>query len=295
MELAREFLAHAPSGLETPVEWLEAALEAELKAARAAFAELPLDAIEFVRYLASRVPEAVPLSESLSRVRSADLYLAFGCVLGCEAALHRLDSDYLSRVRLHGVTADGREEVLQQLRARLLVAEPGKRSKLAQYRGDGPLLAWLQLTSSRIALEIARKRPKAELLRRAFSDRDLVIDPELDFLKLRYAEHFQRALDRALSELLSGDAALLKLFYLNQTPLPALAGMYGVSTRTVQRRLADVRERILQLTRDYLQQELSLEPSELDSLLALVQSRLHLSLRRLGAGGEPTTPRANGG
>ena len=291
MELAREFLACAPWAEGTPLNWLETALGEQLSAARSALPEQAFGAADFVRYLAERLPEGVPLADSLPRIRTPDLSLAFGCVYGQTAALQRLDSDFLSQVRVRGASAEHREEVLQQLRTRLLVAEPGRLSRLAQYRGEGPLLAWLQLSAARIAIEIARKQPSAELQRRAFSDPDLVVDPELDFLKLRYAEHFQRALDRALGELDSSDAALLKLCYLNQTPPSALASMYGVSTRTVQRRIAEVRERILGLTRDYLQAELSLEPNELDSLLALVQSRLHLSLRRLGPSDEATTPR----
>jgi RNA polymerase sigma-70 factor, ECF subfamily len=283
MKLSREFLARAPWAAGTSENWLESALDAQLSTARSALPEQPLGAAEFVRYLAERLPEGVPVVESLPRVRTADLRLAFECAQGQAAALHRLDTDFLSQVRVRGASAEHREEVLQQLRTRLLVAEPGQLSKLAQYRGEGPLLAWLQLSAVRLALEIARKQPSAELQRRAFSDPDLVVDPELDFLKLRYAEHFQRCLDRALGELETGDAALLKLCYLNQTPPSALAGMYGVSTRTVQRRIAEVRERILGLTRGFLQAELSLEPNELDSLLALVQSRLHLSLRRLGS------------
>jgi RNA polymerase sigma-70 factor, ECF subfamily len=291
MELSREFLARAPWADQTPSIWLESALKEQVSAARNVLPEQPLDAAEFVRYLAERLPEGVPVADSLPRVRSADLRLAFSCVHGQAAALHRIDTDFLSQVRVRGASAEHREEVLQQLRARLLVAEAGQLSRLAQYRGEGPLLAWLQLSAARIAIAIARKQPSAELQRRAFSDPDLVVDPELDFLKLRYAEHFQRCLDRALGELEKGDAALLKLCYLNQTPPSALAAMYGVSTRTVQRRIADVRERILGLTRGHLQAELSLEPNELDSLMALVQSRLHLSLRRLGPPDEAPTPR----
>ena len=291
MELVRAFLAGAPWAAETPEMELETALAEAVSLARLAFPELPYEAPDFACYLAEHLPEAAPAVEWLGRVRVAELYLAFGCVRGDEPALSRLDSDLLSKLRVQGASAEQREEVLQQLRARLLVAEPGTRSKLVQYRGDGPLLAWLQLSATRIAIEMARKQPRPELQLRAFSDRDLAVDPELDFLKLRYAEHFQRSLNRALSELSTADATLLKLCYLNQTPPSALAAMYGVSTRTVQRRIADVRERILGLTRGYLQAELSLEPSELDSLIALVQSRLHLSLRRLGDANDASTPR----
>ena len=292
MSLARELLALTPWAIETPEIWLESTLSAQLAAAREALPELPIASAEFVRYLAEHLPEGVPLGESLARVRVAELYLAFGCLRGLESALQRLDADFLSKVRLQGAAAQQRDDVLQQVRARLLVAEPGVRSKLWQYRGDGPLLAWLQMTATRLAIENARKAPRAALERRAFSDPDLVVDPELDFLKLRYAEHFQRCLNRALSELPTGDATLLKLCYLNRAPPSALAALYSVSTRTVQRRIAEVRERILELTRGYLQAELALEPNELESLLALVQGRLHLSLRHLGNGESSPTPRS---
>lgn len=282
MELARAFVNAAPWAAKIASETLQNWLLAQFSAVQATVPELPHDAPGFVRYLAQRLPEASDPWLPLQRVRGAELYLAFGCVLGYEAALHRLDMDLLSKLRVQGAAPSQREEVVQLLRTRLLVAEPGALCKLAQYRGDGPLLAWLQLSATRIFIELSRKQPRAELQRRAFSDPDLVVDPELDFLKLRYAAHFQRALDRALAELSTSDAALLKLCYLNQTPPSALAAIYSVSTRTVQRRIADIRARILGSTRAHLQAELALEPSELDSLLALVQSRLHLSLRRLG-------------
>jgi RNA polymerase sigma-70 factor (ECF subfamily) len=291
MALSGEFLASAPWAVGAPPNWLETALEAQLAAAHDALPGEPLARGEFLRYLAERLPEDVSIVDSLPRVRTADLRVAFGCVHGQTAALHRLDTDFFSQVRVRGASAEQREEVLQLLRTRLLVAQPGQLSRLSQYKGQGPLVAWLQMSAVRIATEIARKQPSAELQQRAFSDPDLVVDPELDFLKLRYAEQFQRCLDRALREIASGDAALLKLCYLNQTPPSALASMYGVSTRTVQRRIADVRERILELTRGYLQAELSLAPNELDSLLALVQSRLHLSLRLLEPHSGPRTPR----
>lgn len=291
MALAREFLAQVPWAFAAPQNWLETALEAQLAAAQAALPGEPLARTEFLRYLAERLPEGVSVVDSLPRVRTADLRVAFGCVHGQNAALQRLDTDFFSQVRVRGASAEHRQEVLQLLRTRLLVAPPGQLSKLSQYRGQGPLVAWLQMSAARIATEIARRQPSTEQQQRAFSDPDLVVDPELDFLKLRYAQPFQRCLDRALGELESGDAALLKLCYLNQTPPSALAAMYGVSTRTVQRRLAEVRERILGLTRGYLQAELSLAPSELDSLLALVQSRLHLSLRLLELVPNARTPR----
>jgi RNA polymerase sigma-70 factor (ECF subfamily) len=288
MEPVRELVAYAPWASEIPVAALESALAHVLESAAAAHPELPAPGPEFVRHLADRAGASL---EGLARLRGGDCYLAFACLRGSTSAFQTLESAFLNKLRVRGASREQQQEVLQLLRTRLLVAGPGQTPKLEQYRGDGPLLAWLQMIAARTAIELHRKEPRPELQQRAFSDPDLVVDPELDFLKLRYAAEFQRALDRALTELPDGDATLLKLCYLNQTPPAALAAMYGVSTRTVQRRIAEVREQILSLTRGHLQAELSLQPKELDSLMALVQSQLHLSLRRLGKPRDEASPR----
>jgi RNA polymerase sigma-70 factor (ECF subfamily) len=57
--------------------------------------------------------------------------------------------------------------------------------------------------------------------------------------------------------------------------------MYDVSARTVQRWLLDLREGLLKKTREGLRARLSLSPSELDSLLGLVDSQLQVSLYRV--------------
>jgi RNA polymerase sigma-70 factor (ECF subfamily) len=57
--------------------------------------------------------------------------------------------------------------------------------------------------------------------------------------------------------------------------------MYGVSSRTVQRWLVDLRETVRTSTREGLRARLALSPSELDSLLGLVDSQLQVSLYRV--------------
>src|SRR3954471_10915765 len=92
MVLSRQFLAHAPWAEEPSPDWLESALEAHLSTALEALPGEPLAASEFVQYLAQRLPEGVPLTDSLPRVRTADLRVAFGCVRGQGGALHRLEA-----------------------------------------------------------------------------------------------------------------------------------------------------------------------------------------------------------
>jgi RNA polymerase sigma-70 factor (ECF subfamily) len=64
--------------------------------------------------------------------------------------------------------------------------------------------------------------------------------------------------------------------------------MYGVSGRTVQRWLVDLRDNVRVSTLQRLQARVAVSPSELDSLLGLVDSQLQLSLHRvLGASPKP--------
>jgi RNA polymerase sigma-70 factor (ECF subfamily) len=57
--------------------------------------------------------------------------------------------------------------------------------------------------------------------------------------------------------------------------------MYGVSNRTVQRWLAELKDDVLQRMREGLKARLALNASELDSLLRLMQSQLQVSLQRV--------------
>ena len=88
-------------------------------------------------------------------------------------------------------------------------------------------------------------------------------------------------LEQALSRLEARQVTLLKLSFLEQLAPSAIGVMYGVSARTVQRWLLDLREGLLKSAREGLRARLSLSPSELDSLMGLVDSQLQLSLYRV--------------
>ena len=254
-------------------------LDERLHEATRAFPGIRADIREFAAYLGEKVGASGELGESLEELHVVDLFLAWACAKGDPAALAVFDRDYLARVR---ALARGTDpiELEQQVRVRLLIAEGGAEARIRQYSGRGPLAAWVRMVATRLAIDQARSaRPAGAPPEDAQSG--AFIDPELDYLKARYARAFHAALERALTALSARERALLKLCYLDNAVPAAIARMYAVSTRTAQRWLLDARQRVLELTRAELTHALALRPAELDSLLELMTSRMHVTLQRV--------------
>ncbi|HVJ19314.1 MAG TPA: sigma-70 family RNA polymerase sigma factor, partial [Polyangiaceae bacterium] len=235
---------------------------------------------------------ALPALEQLAGMHFGDLYLAWALGSGDRRALARFERDYLARlpgqVKSSLMPAPG--ELEQAVLTRLLVVAEGEEPRIRTYSGRGPLGAWVRMIATRAALDLrrsdARRAPLPDLA-------DVPTDPELDFLKQRYAQEFSQALEAALASLPHRGATLLKLTFVDGLSASAIGKMYGVSGRTVQRWVADVREEVLTRTSDALKSRLSLTGRELESLLGLMQSRLHVSLARVlsrADGGGQTGP-----
>jgi RNA polymerase sigma-70 factor (ECF subfamily) len=116
-------------------------------------------------------------------------------------------------------------------------------------------------------------------------------DPELDFIRVRYAEPFRKAFAAALEALEPRERTVLKLHLVHRLSIDKIAQVYQVHRATAARWLVDVRERLYDDTRGRLMEQLQLAPRELDSLLALVRSDIDVSVRRiLGEGEDPPSP-----
>jgi RNA polymerase sigma-70 factor (ECF subfamily) len=279
--LLAPFLACLPPGAIAPAN-LEAALVAALEAGRSTWPEVALDPRDFVAHLAGRLPEAPDLAAAIGALHAADLYLACACARGEPRALACFDQHFLAAVgRSWGGRhrlADFADEVRQALRVRLLVAGDGGPPRIAGYSGRGPLVAWVSMAATRLGLDLRRReRPSAreedELTLEARGD-----DPELEYLKTRYAAELNEALQTTLAALSARTANVLRLHYQESMTVDAIGTMYRVSGRTVQRWLAEARHTILGETRRLLSERLGLTDSRLDSLIGLVRSRLDISI-----------------
>lgn len=239
------------------------------------------EAADFVATLLERlanVPD--PLTE-LNEMHVEDSYFAWALAHSDRAAFQRLERDFLPLLatQIKGAAAEA-GELEQQVRTRLFVPSAGEAARITQYSGRGPFGGWLRMIATRCLLDLQRQKQGGAPLRELDSP-TLPTDPELDYLKLRYAADFKLVLEAALAQLDARQVTLLKLSFIEQLSASAIGTMYGVSSRTVQRWLLDLREGLLQATRAGLSARLSLNPGELDSLLGLVDSQLQVSLHRL--------------
>jgi len=249
-----------------------------LQAAASAFPQVRANLGDFSAFLREKAATCDTQSTELAELYVADLYLAWSCANADPAALAIFERDYMPHIRALARGTDA-EELGQLVRVRLLTSHTSASPRILQYSGRGPLAAWVRMVATRLAIDLTRAaRPEA---RPDFGAGTLPIDPELDYLKARYAGAFQKSMERALRSLAPKDRTLLRLCYVESAPPTAIARMYNVSARTVQRWLTDARKDVLDRTRADLTAELRVQPAELDSLFQLMQSRLHVSLQRV--------------
>lgn len=216
---------------------------------------------------------------------AAELALAQACARGEPAALATFDKLYLAEVpaglahmKLDRALVD---DVVQEVRAKLLVAEDGAPPRILEYAGQGKLRGLCQVMAARAALTRlrgTRKNAPDDSVDALAAAGD---DPELAFLKAHYRDAFRTAFTAAATELDARDRNLLRLHHLGGVTLDQLAAMYGVHRATAVRWLADVRKRLLAGTRTRLRTTLSVSADELDSIMELIGSRLEVSVRRL--------------
>lgn len=256
-------------------------LAGRLKDAARATPGVSLDPSEFAALVEARLAESSDPQRGLAELHIEDLYLAWALSKGDKAAFTRFERDFVALLatQIKGAQAEA-GELEQLVRTRLFVTMGGQPPRITQYSGRGPLGGWLRMVATRCLLDLQRGRA-SERLPRELDSPGLATDPELDYLKLRYAGDFKQVLEAAMAKLDARKVTLLKLSFIEQLSTAAIGVMYAVSSRTVQRWLAELREELLQNTREGLKSRLALSPTELDSLLGLVDSQLQVSLHRV--------------
>jgi RNA polymerase sigma-70 factor (ECF subfamily) len=260
---------------------LDEALAGCMARARAAWATLSLDETAFAAYLGARLNTVD--AEALAGCHVEDLYLACACLQGNRTGLGLFESQVLARtdpvIRRYQRDAAFVDEVRQTLRKKLFMPPP----RLAEYSGQGPLVAWVRAAAARTALNALR--PEA---RRALLDTDeldalpyLGPDPDLAILRGRHQTAFRAAFQAALASLPTRERAALKLNALDGVSLEKIGLIYGVDKSSVSRWLNRAQQTLLTQTRAHLQQDLGLPTGEVDSLMHALQSQLATSLSHL--------------
>jgi RNA polymerase sigma-70 factor (ECF subfamily) len=253
--------------------------------ARGAWPEIDVDDATLRAWLEARADEQTPLAS----LRADDLLLTCACARGDRSAIAAFHAAYdggiraaLSRARIHRGDPD---ELRQELDCHLFVAREDGTVRIAEYRGIGSLQTWIRVVATRLALNADRKRmPDAftSQMERELGDAG---DLELDWLRERYRAAFRTALAAVLSELPDRDRSLLRMCVREGLSATGVAQIYNVHRATAKRWLARIRNDVLEGTRARLRASLDVDATELDTIMALIGSRLEASVHRVLATG----------
>ncbi|EPX60308.1 putative DNA-binding regulatory protein [Cystobacter fuscus DSM 2262] len=303
--LAATFLAHAKVRIVPSVDTtaLEGLLVHAWETSRARWPAVELPSESFVTHIAERLPKEQPdspLEPILAQLSLAELYLACACVRGLPAAIELLERNYLAKLPklLRGPKLSEAllDDVCQLTRVKLLVTTPEGPPKLAEYAGRGALMSWVHVAATRFAIKLqGAEKPSSD------EDMDDIekmipapgLDAELDLMKRRYHADFRQAVNEAFRALSADERYLLRLYFVDQLSMYELAELFRVNQSTVSRWLKSARQSIYEETRHRLQERLGLSPRDFQSFLAMLDSKLELSISQLlgEAHGVPPAPK----
>ncbi|MBZ4400135.1 sigma-70 family RNA polymerase sigma factor [Myxococcus sp. AS-1-15] len=214
-----------------------------------------------------------------------DLAFARACARQDASALTEFESRFIPSLRkalLHrGLEVTVADEALQLLRVKLFLPSGERAPRIADYEGQGSLLAWLRVAALRTALNLMRERKISLDLDDSKLAETSVQDVDMDrrFIQERYREDFTVAFQEALGALEPRGRTLLRLHLVEGMGTAQIARAYQVDRSTVKRWLAQFRERLRQDVRERLAARLGENSEGLTSLLRVLQSQLDLSIR----------------
>lgn len=250
---------------------------------RAAWPALALDEAAFVAYVRARVPP-----ESLEAAHAEDLWLACACAQAVPGAVEAFDRTHAADVRaVHAQARPPRpalDDVEQALRAKLFVGPP---PKIADYAGLGPLRSWVRVVGARVLVDLARAPSQgARETPRGGDDFFLAVpspdgDPELEYLKRTYRTELRQAFEEAARALSPEERNVLREHYAHGLSIDEIAAAHGVHRATAARRIEGAREAVMRGTRQRLMQKLRLSRRELESVVRLIESQLHVTIDRV--------------
>jgi RNA polymerase sigma-70 factor (ECF subfamily) len=277
-----------------------ARFEAILAKGREAWPMLVVDAEAFARYLGDRLDAG--REGELDDGRAGDLFLACACAKeaaergdgrdAIAAFLRKYEPQIAGAARRYDPSPAFADEVRQRLSDTLFVAASGAAPKIAKYSGRGPLYAWVGVAAKRIALRLQQQgaaRPGAAHsgILEAVVDRD---DPDLELLRARYGSKLEEALSAAFQALPARQKVVLRLSTVDGVSEKDIGAMYHVHQATVSRWKTQAHEVVLEQTRRYLRERHNIHSTEVDSLIRLLHSQVHVTLSRVLAVTESAIP-----
>jgi len=295
--LVRPFLDAAPPAMRGVLEVipdLDRRLWAIVAEGRAAWPRFAVDARHVVELIARHA--TLELADAaLDGLRPADLYLACACARQLPEAIAAFDRDYMREVDIAlarmRIGPPRLSDVKQLVRQRLFVGggpagQPAGPGKIVEYGGRGDLRRWVRSVAVRTCLNDLRKGRREVLV----DDEQLIAqhaiaadDPEIEYMKRTYAHEFRAAFGEALGQLGAREQTLLRYHHVDGLNIDEIGAIYRIHRVTAFRWIEKAREVLARSTLELLRGRLKLPPGELDSVLRMIRSQIHLSLvRHLG-------------
>jgi RNA polymerase sigma-70 factor (ECF subfamily) len=219
-----------------------------------------------------------------------DLFLAYACSMRSEAALaafaREFDGEFRSVTNKLRVATSDYDDLRQSLWNKLFLTSETQCPKILEYLGKGPLRHWFRVLATRLVLDELRKEKRLEVSRAVVTEQALSegvpdADPELAHIRERYRSEFHAAFGKAVSALDPEERNLLRCTYLNGMSTDELGRAFGMHKATAARHLSKARDKLLDLTRAELKEQLGANSGELDSVIRLFDGELSISLSRL--------------
>jgi RNA polymerase sigma-70 factor (ECF subfamily) len=296
--LVRPFLDAAPAEARAVLESLvdlDRRLWGLVAEGRAAWPDLQVPAKELVEFVARQLTPDLA-DAALDGLRPADLYLACACSKGIGAAINAFDRDYMREVDIAlarmRIGPPRLNDVKQLVRQRLFVGggtagAPTSAGKISEYGGRGDLRRWVRSVAVRTCLNELRKGKREVLV-----DDDQLIaqhtvstadDPEIEYMKRTYSNEFKASFAEALGQLGPREQTLLRYHHVDGLNIDEIGAIYRVHRVTAFRWIEKAKEQLVKATLEHLRARLKLPSAELDSVLRMIRSQIHLSLvRHLG-------------
>jgi RNA polymerase sigma-70 factor (ECF subfamily) len=215
-----------------------------------------------------------------------DIYLAIAANDGDAAAVAECDRIGQNEVdfaaaRL-GASVAQAQEVRSDLRRLMFTQDEGRDAAIARFSGRGDLRGYLRVIAARaLARQIQRDRREVTLDDAVLDAFAPGIEPEVALLREQYRPVVDAALRAAIGGLSDRQRAVLRYHLLDGWTIDQLGQQYGVHRSTASRWLTDARDALGDRVRAELAEQLQISESQVDSIVALVTSRIELSLDRL--------------
>ena len=267
---------------------VEAVLRSRWDEARAARPSVRLAAEAWVRALANGLDPDHGVEQMLDRLgklHTGDVYLAQACATGDTAALAAFETTCRDAIegslRAMGLADHVIADIGQDVRRKLLVTGDGG-PRIATYSGRAALRTWTRTVATREA--VGRMRKRSEVV----ADEDLLAalpalddGPEAHHFRERYRDELKQAFEEAMASLTAQQRNVLRHHYIDELTIDEIGALYAVHRTTAFRWLESARATLARRTQHAFQRRIHATPSEMQSIVRLLESNVELSLRRV--------------